>query len=96
MLGCGAQLVLMLPVASVDLGTQRLAALPTWRRLRVLCAGVWHNVVLAMLALLILHALAYTPAYTLGKGVAVTDVALVSGTSTITSIAPTRVAHCFY
>lgn len=78
MLGCGAQLLLMLPVASVDLSTQRLAALPAWRRLRVLCAGVWHNVVLALLALLLMRALSHSPAYSLGHGVSITHVSPVS------------------
>ncbi|KAF4518361.1 hypothetical protein B566_EDAN007088 [Ephemera danica] len=73
-LACGAQLLLVLPVASVDLSTQRLAALPAWRRLRVLCAGVWHNVVIALVAVTLLHALAYTPAYSRGRGVSVARV----------------------
>ncbi|CAB3381324.1 Hypothetical predicted protein [Cloeon dipterum] len=73
-LGCRAHLILVLPVAAVEISTQRLNSLATWRRLRILCAGVWHNVVLSLLALLILYALSHSHLYRLDEGVAVTKV----------------------
>jgi S2P endopeptidase len=64
----------MLPVAAVEISTQRLNALPSWRRLRILCAGVWHNVVLSLVALMLLYAISHSPLYKLDQGVVVTSV----------------------
>jgi S2P endopeptidase len=73
-LGCRAHLIIMLPVAAVEISTQRLNSLPSWRRLRILCAGVWHNVVLSLVALMLLYAISHSPLYKLDQGVVVTSV----------------------
>ncbi|XP_063242597.1 membrane-bound transcription factor site-2 protease isoform X2 [Bacillus rossius redtenbacheri] len=74
--GLGVALVLVFPVAYVQLSGEQLRALPPRRQLRVTCAGVWHNVVLALvaaLALLLLPLLLY-PLYDTGSGVYVRHV----------------------
>ncbi|XP_059474280.1 membrane-bound transcription factor site-2 protease [Neocloeon triangulifer] len=73
-LGCKAHLIVVLPVAAVEISTQRINSLATWRRLRILCAGVWHNVVLSLLALMLLYAISHSHLYKLDQGVVVTSV----------------------
>lgn len=48
--GVGAFVVVVFPGAYVDLPVDPLTALPPWRRLRILCGGVWHNLVIAAVA----------------------------------------------
>ena len=74
--GSGLLVVLVLPAAFVDLCSESLTALPPARRLRVLCAGVWHNVVLcaAAAALLAAMPLLTAPFYHSNQGVLVYDV----------------------
>ncbi|KAK3925746.1 Membrane-bound transcription factor site-2 protease [Frankliniella fusca] len=74
--GTGFSLFFILPAAYVYLDTSQLNALAPSRKLRVLCAGVWHNIVLALYALLVLLVLpfVYQPFYIYGEGVYVTDI----------------------
>ena len=39
-----------LPVAFVSLSTNELEDLGAWRRLKIFSAGVWHNLILALVA----------------------------------------------
>ncbi|XP_043210725.1 membrane-bound transcription factor site-2 protease-like [Amphibalanus amphitrite] len=74
--GSGLLLVLVLPAAFVDVCSEALSALPPLRRLRVLCAGVWHNVVLCAAAAALLAALPLltAPLYRVGQGAVVYSV----------------------
>ncbi|KAF0313640.1 Membrane-bound transcription factor site-2 protease [Amphibalanus amphitrite] len=78
--GSGLLLVLVLPAAFVDVCSEALSALPPFRRLRVLCAGVWHNVVLCAAAAALLAALPLltAPLYRVGQGAVVYSVHQVS------------------
>uniref|UniRef100_A0A2C9JL93 Membrane-bound transcription factor site-2 protease n=1 Tax=Biomphalaria glabrata TaxID=6526 RepID=A0A2C9JL93_BIOGL len=74
--GFGLFLLLLYPGAFVDLSTEHLQAVSPLRQLRIYCAGVWHNLVIAVLAALVLLALPgmLVPFYSLGASVVVTDV----------------------
>lgn len=50
LISVGVNILFILPVAYVNLGTEKFNSLNPWRKLRITCAGVWHNVVLAVLA----------------------------------------------
>ncbi|KAK9826787.1 hypothetical protein WJX81_000744 [Elliptochloris bilobata] len=68
-----ASLALLLPGAWVALEEGALAALPPQRQLRVVCAGVWHNVVLCACfwAAAAALPLVLSPLYAAGSGAAV-------------------------
>lgn len=74
--GFGLFLLLLYPGAFVDLSTEHLQAVSPMRQLRIYCAGVWHNLVMAVIAGLVLMALPglLLPFYTLGGSVVVTEV----------------------
>lgn len=75
-LGCGLMVLGVIPAAFVDLPTDQLRQLTPWQQLRVFCAGVWHNVVLVLIAGFIFLFLPYIAAiaYHHGGGVLVTDI----------------------
>lgn len=64
------------PGAYVDLHTDHLKLVSSLRQLRIYCAGVWHNIVLALLGLLLLWLLPYiiVPLYMTGQGAVVEQV----------------------
>lgn len=70
----GINILYILPVAYVNLSSERLNALNPWRALRILCAGIWHNLVLSMIAYLLYCSLpyVYTIAFNLNQGIIVT------------------------
>jgi len=72
--GVGMMFVLILPVAYVHL--EDIASLPSSKQLRVISAGVWHNIVQAFVAYLVLWLLPYTlfPFFTFGNGVMTTTI----------------------
>lgn len=72
--GVGMMLVLILPVAYVHL--EDIASLPSSKQLRVMSAGVWHNIVQAFIAYLVLWFLPHTlfPFFTIGNGVMTTTI----------------------
>ncbi|KAK8738431.1 hypothetical protein OTU49_003873 [Cherax quadricarinatus] len=49
--GLGFLLMFILPGAYVDVPTEEIRTLTPFRQLKILCAGVWHNIVLVLLAL---------------------------------------------
>ena len=55
--GFGAFLVLIYPGAFVTLDEAALETLSRWRQLRIYCAGIWNNLMLAAVAVLLLWAL---------------------------------------
>ncbi len=70
---------IVLPAAFVDLPTEQLQALAPFQQLRIFAAGVWHNIVLAAAAYLLLFSLpgvlVASAIYTAGEGVAIYAVA---------------------
>ncbi|XP_055691802.1 membrane-bound transcription factor site-2 protease [Lutzomyia longipalpis] len=54
-LGFGVRVYFFLPVALTELNSDQLNGLRVWRKLRVLCAGVWNNLTLGLVALLLLQ-----------------------------------------
>ncbi|XP_071449256.1 membrane-bound transcription factor site-2 protease [Hetaerina americana] len=69
--GFGFCIFLILPAAYVLLSTNQCQALPPSRNLRILTAGVWHNVVLSLLAYtaVILMPQFVSPLYSQGSGI---------------------------
>lgn len=63
--GFGFNVILVLPVAYTHLGSEQMNSIRTWRRLRILCAGIWHNILLAAICFLIISLLPLilTPIY---------------------------------
>lgn len=45
--GFGFNVLLILPMAYTNISSEHMNSLRAWRRLRILCAGVWHNILLA-------------------------------------------------
>lgn len=68
--GFGVQVFLAFPVAFTELATEQLNGLRPWRKLRVFCAGVWHNILLAILALA-MWSIIFLPFYTVDSSVSV-------------------------
>jgi S2P endopeptidase len=75
-LGFGMFVFFALPAAHVDLPTDQLLSLRSFRQLKVFSAGVWHNVVLAVFAYVILFSVPFlsSPLFTHGSGVAVSSI----------------------
>ncbi|OQR73327.1 membrane-bound transcription factor site-2 protease-like [Tropilaelaps mercedesae] len=73
--GVGAFVVVVFPGAYVDLPLDPLTTLPPWRRLRILCGGVWHNLVIAAgaWALLTANPVLLSPLYRAGVAVVSVD-----------------------
>ncbi|XP_062907380.1 membrane-bound transcription factor site-2 protease isoform X5 [Mobula hypostoma] len=74
--GFGMFIFVVYPGAFVDLYTNHLQLISPLQQLRVFCAGVWHNFILALMALLILYSLPLflLPLYYTGIGALVTEV----------------------
>ena len=73
-LSFGSLVFFVLPAAFVDLPTDQLLSLRPFQQLKVFTAGVWHNVVLAAMAYLLLFSIPTlsSPFYEHNKGVKVT------------------------
>lgn len=74
--GFGVQLTLLFPVAFTEINTDRLNAAKLWNKLRVLTAGIWHNILLAGGCYLVFISLfvLFLPIYSSNSGVIVTEV----------------------
>ncbi|KAJ8918925.1 hypothetical protein NQ315_016827 [Exocentrus adspersus] len=72
----GANILFILPVAYVNLSTEKFSALTRQRILKILCAGIWHNLVLTVAALLLFQTLPFmfSSFYHINKGVTVTNI----------------------
>lgn len=72
----GLNVLFILPVAYVNISLDNLNALSSWKALRIVCAGVWHNLVLTFFAYLIYWSLPYIFSLTFytNHGVSVFDV----------------------
>uniref|UniRef100_A0A6A7FZI9 Membrane-bound transcription factor site-2 protease n=1 Tax=Hirondellea gigas TaxID=1518452 RepID=A0A6A7FZI9_9CRUS len=73
--GVGLLLVFILPGAFVMLPADAVAALHPYRRLKIFCAGVWHNLLLVLLAVLVatVTPVLLLPLYTQHRGAVVTS-----------------------
>lgn len=71
--GFGVFLFFLYPGAFVDLHTDHLTVISPKRQLRIYCAGVWHNVILSLVALGLLLGLPYLTLafYSTGEGAVV-------------------------
>ena len=74
MKGFGVFLLILYPGAFVDMATDQLLSLSPWQQLRIFCAGVWHNFIIVVVALLIVMSLPtlLSPFYVSGQTVLVT------------------------
>lgn len=75
-LGFGLHILLTLPIAYTELSTDQLNSLRTWRKLRVFCAGIWHNILLAAFCFLLFSMLSIVlvPFYNIDNSVTVTSI----------------------
>lgn len=72
----GINIIFILPIAYVILGTEKLFSLKNNKILKILCAGVWHNIVLSLVAysLYLLLPYLFSFVYHVNQGVTVTQV----------------------
>ena len=92
--GFGMFFLLMYPGAFVDLSSEHLQVVSPLRQLRIYCAGVWHNFVIVVVALIILlsQPALLMPFYATGQAVAITSVAEVK---LLTSLRAELINHDF-
>lgn len=81
--GCGLFIFGIFPGAFVDLPTEHVSMLSAWQQLQVFCAGIWHNVILAGIAglLLLMNPYFASLLYQRDAGVSVISVDQSSGIS---------------
>lgn len=74
LISVGIYVFTVIPVAFVQLNTEHLNSLPVTKRLRIFCAGVWHNLATAFIALLLFFSspILFNIGYETGIGVKVT------------------------
>ncbi|XP_017487597.1 PREDICTED: membrane-bound transcription factor site-2 protease [Rhagoletis zephyria] len=74
-IGFGLQLYLCLPFAYTEISTEHLNALKWFKKLRIICAGIWHNFIFACFCYILLSTLTYAaaPFYTIDHGVVITE-----------------------
>ena len=75
--GFGLFLMALYPGAYVDINLVHIDSISALRQLRIFCAGVWHNVVIVLIALLVILLLPFLsmPLYTSGHGATIIHVA---------------------
>lgn len=78
--GVGILIVFIIPTTYVLLSRAKLDMLPLKNQLRVVCAGIWHNIVLAILAttIFMVSAWLWAPLYIVDNGVYVKTILPVS------------------
>ncbi|XP_034829152.1 membrane-bound transcription factor site-2 protease [Maniola hyperantus] len=74
LLAVGVYVFAIIPIAFVELNTEHLNSLSITKRLKIYCAGVWHNVALAFLAMLLFFSapILFSIAYKTDIGVRIT------------------------
>ncbi|XP_035742487.1 membrane-bound transcription factor site-2 protease-like isoform X1 [Vespa mandarinia] len=74
--GIGILLAFTIPIAYVNINNEQFISLPLRNQLRITCAGVWHNIILAALAaiILVLSTWFWAPLYNLYSGVYVKNI----------------------
>ncbi|XP_037296212.1 LOW QUALITY PROTEIN: membrane-bound transcription factor site-2 protease-like [Manduca sexta] len=75
LLSVGVYVFTIIPVAFVQINTEHLNSLAVTKRLKIYCAGVWHNIATALVALLLFFSapILFNIAYETGVGVRVVD-----------------------
>lgn len=73
-LAIGVSVFAIIPVAFVELNLENLLSLSATKRLKIYCAGVWHNIVCATIALLLFFSspVLFSVGYTSNVGVKIT------------------------
>ncbi|RDD45892.1 Membrane-bound transcription factor site-2 protease [Trichoplax sp. H2] len=74
--GFGLFVMLIYPGAYVDLSSDHLSQISPYRQLKIYCAGAWHNIVLALLCIVLVKNLSIVlwPFYVTGGSIAVLNV----------------------
>lgn len=74
--GFGFLLVFIIPIAYVSLNSEQLSQLSPMKQLRILCAGLWHNIILAVISSLIFFSssLLLAPLYSVNSGISVKSI----------------------
>ena len=72
--GFGVFFLVLYPGAFVDIATDQLLSASPRQQLRIFCAGVWHNIVIVVMAIIVLLSLPtlLSPAYLSGRSVLIT------------------------
>ena len=78
--GVGLFMVLLVTAAFVKINSEQLSNIHSRRQLRIFCAGIWHNIILALLAyaFLVMIPIVFYPVYDIGRGVSVQSIKEVS------------------
>lgn len=74
--GFGFHVMFIVPLAYTQLDSDQLNAVKTWKRLKVLCAGIWHNLLLAAFTylLFVTTPVMLSAFYRVNEGVVITDI----------------------
>jgi len=93
--GFGIFLLAVYPGAFTEIHSESLARSTTSQKLRIYGAGIWHNLLLAVVAVGVLYGLPTLlyPLYSMDKGILVTDVASRSGLSGDAGLRPGHVIY---
>lgn len=72
----GVHLLFMLPFAYVEIDAEQMSCLNVWKKLKILCAGIWHNIILGMICYLLLISVPQlaTSFYNINDSVIVTSI----------------------
>lgn len=78
--GIGVIIFFIVPIAFVHLSDEQLKSLPVKNYLRILCAGIWHNIMLSGVATVLLGGVIFifSPFFIKNSGVFIKDIAQVS------------------
>lgn len=79
-LNLGVNMFFILPVAYVNLNSENLRSIDPWKRLKVLTAGIWHNLLLSLVCYLTYLSLPmiFNFAFNTGNGVAIYEASKMS------------------
>ncbi|XP_031359027.1 membrane-bound transcription factor site-2 protease [Photinus pyralis] len=72
----GITLLFVIPVAYVNINFEKLSSLNPWKTLRILCAGVWHNLVLSFIGFLLYMIMSnvFATMFYVNNGIYITEV----------------------
>ncbi|XP_055855973.1 membrane-bound transcription factor site-2 protease [Episyrphus balteatus] len=74
--GFGFQVYFCIPLAHTDIASEQLNSLRWMKKLRILCGGIWHNIIFSAFCYLLFSSFGFlmTPIYSTNEGVFVTEV----------------------
>lgn len=96
----GLVAVFIVPIAFVNISSDQLKSLNGWKILKIMCAGVWHNLVLAVLAYLayLIAPLVFALCFYVNSGISVVSVdaksPLIGDRGVNSGDIITRINHC--